>query len=97
MTGSISVEEISKHNSLKDLWTVVNGGVYDLTDFAPEHPGGVESVYIPLLLFEMKTNSYTLRSHPSLCRPRRNGLLFRIPRSLFDRNLSPAIQTPWDS
>jgi len=48
MTASISVWEISKHNSLDDLWIVVHGVVYDLTDFAPEHPGGAESVYLPL-------------------------------------------------
>ncbi|KAI0120137.1 mitochondrial cytochrome-like protein b2 [Nemania sp. FL0031] len=38
----ISVEEISAHNSIDDLWVVVDGIVYDLSDFAPEHPGGVE-------------------------------------------------------
>ncbi|KAI1473586.1 FMN-dependent dehydrogenase-domain-containing protein [Daldinia eschscholtzii] len=37
---SISVEEISRHCSLKDLWLVVDGVVYDLSEFALEHPGG---------------------------------------------------------
>ncbi|KAI1326841.1 FMN-dependent dehydrogenase-domain-containing protein [Xylariaceae sp. FL0255] len=37
----ISVEEISAHQSLDNLWVVVDGVVYDLTEFAPEHPGGV--------------------------------------------------------
>lgn len=36
----ISVDEVSKHNSLEDLWLVVDGTVYDLSDFVPEHPGG---------------------------------------------------------
>ncbi|KAI8625335.1 FMN-dependent dehydrogenase-domain-containing protein [Xylariaceae sp. FL1651] len=37
----VSVEEISGHQSLNDLWLVVDGVVYDLTEFAPDHPGGV--------------------------------------------------------
>ena len=38
-----SVEEISKHNSIGDCWIVVDGKVWDITEFAPEHPGGGES------------------------------------------------------
>ncbi|ETS80117.1 hypothetical protein PFICI_07646 [Pestalotiopsis fici W106-1] len=37
----ISVEEITKHSSVDDLWLVVDGTVYDVTAFAPNHPGGV--------------------------------------------------------
>ncbi|KAA8572395.1 hypothetical protein EYC84_003017 [Monilinia fructicola] len=40
MPRSISVQEISQHNLPSDLWIVVDNTVYDLTDFAPEHPGG---------------------------------------------------------
>ncbi|KAI0977417.1 mitochondrial cytochrome-like protein b2 [Xylaria arbuscula] len=38
----VSVEEIAAHRSLDDLWLVVDGVVYDLSEFAPEHPGGVQ-------------------------------------------------------
>ncbi|KAI0514424.1 mitochondrial cytochrome-like protein b2 [Xylaria bambusicola] len=42
LTGRpISVEEVSAHQSLDDLWLVVEGVVYDFSEFAPEHPGGV--------------------------------------------------------
>ncbi|KAF2998400.1 hypothetical protein E8E14_003771 [Neopestalotiopsis sp. 37M] len=37
----ISVDEITKHSSIDDLWLVVDGAVYDVTAFAPDHPGGV--------------------------------------------------------
>ncbi|KAI1801380.1 FMN-dependent dehydrogenase-domain-containing protein [Daldinia bambusicola] len=37
---SISVEEISQYRSLKDLWLVVDGIVYNLSEFSLEHPGG---------------------------------------------------------
>ena len=43
MGEKISVAEITKHSSAEDCWIVVNGKVYDLTKFAPEHPGGPES------------------------------------------------------
>ncbi|KAI1135680.1 FMN-dependent dehydrogenase-domain-containing protein [Hypoxylon sp. FL0543] len=36
----VSVDEISRHRSLDDLWLVVDGVVYDLSKFAREHPGG---------------------------------------------------------
>ncbi|KAH8913323.1 Inositolphosphorylceramide-B hydroxylase, partial [Atractiella rhizophila] len=34
--------DVKKHNSLNSLWVTVKGKVYDLTEFAPDHPGGVE-------------------------------------------------------
>lgn len=43
MSEKIPVAEITKHSSAEDCWIVVNGKVYDLTKFAPEHPGGPES------------------------------------------------------
>ncbi|GAA5921880.1 hypothetical protein JCM1841_000961 [Sporobolomyces salmonicolor] len=34
--------DVQKHNKAEDLWVIVNGNAYDLTDFAPEHPGGMK-------------------------------------------------------
>eukprot|EP01126_Amoeba_proteus_P005651 TRINITY_DN1191_c0_g2_i3.p1 TRINITY_DN1191_c0_g2~~TRINITY_DN1191_c0_g2_i3.p1 ORF type:complete len:224 (-),score=38.47 TRINITY_DN1191_c0_g2_i3:107-778(-) len=34
-------EEISRHNTLEDCWIVVDDKVYDVTNFIPEHPGGL--------------------------------------------------------
>jgi cytochrome b involved in lipid metabolism len=42
--SKISVSEIDKHATADDCWIVVNGKVYDLTTFAPEHPGGPDSM-----------------------------------------------------
>ena len=37
--SKVSVEELSKHDKVDDLWVAINGKVYDFTQFAPEHPG----------------------------------------------------------
>lgn len=41
--SKISVAELDKHAKPDDCWIVVNGKVYDLTAFAPNHPGGPDS------------------------------------------------------
>ena len=33
-------DEISQHNTKNDCWVVVDGVVYDMTDFLDDHPGG---------------------------------------------------------
>ena len=32
--------EVAAHASADDCWLVIDGGVYDVTDFIPNHPGG---------------------------------------------------------
>ncbi|KAJ4859021.1 cytochrome b5-like heme/Steroid binding domain-containing protein [Trichoderma breve] len=41
MIKSITTAQLSKHSSRQDLWVAVNGRVYDLTNFAEDHPGGI--------------------------------------------------------
>ncbi len=36
---SISLQEVEKHNSKNDCWTVINGSVYDITSYIDQHPG----------------------------------------------------------
>ena len=38
--GSLTGEEIAKHNSKDSCWVIVHGKAYDVTEFLPEHPGG---------------------------------------------------------
>jgi len=41
-----TIEEVSRHHTLEDLWMILDGGVYDLSKFAAGekggHPGGFE-------------------------------------------------------
>lgn len=46
----ISVKEVASHNTTTDTWLIVDGKVYDVTDFVPDHPGGTESVLLPVVL-----------------------------------------------
>ena len=40
MSQVLSLEEIAQRSKLKegDLWIIIDGKVYDVTKFAPEHP-----------------------------------------------------------
>lgn len=38
--GSLTGDEIQKHNSKDSCWVIVHGKAYDVTEFLPEHPGG---------------------------------------------------------
>merc|ERR1739841_421247 len=41
----IDMDELAKHNTEADLWVAIHGVVYDLTEFAHEHPAGFKSIF----------------------------------------------------
>ena len=43
--GEITMDEINKHRTLEDCWNVINGTVYDMTQYISRHPGGT-SVFL---------------------------------------------------
>lgn len=44
ITGPISLDEVARHNSPEDCWSVVESTVYDLTGFIARHPAGAGAV-----------------------------------------------------
>lgn len=45
-SGSVvlNFQEISKHNSQSDCWTIINSKVYNITSYLGAHPGGVSAI-----------------------------------------------------
>lgn len=41
---NVSTTELQQHNTEDDCWVAIHGIVYDLTEFAGEHPAGPESI-----------------------------------------------------
>ena len=39
-TKTYTEDELSQHNSKQDCWLAIEGNVYDVTNFIPQHPGG---------------------------------------------------------
>lgn len=40
MAATVTKEQIGAHKTLKDLWILIHGKVYNVTSFAEDHPGG---------------------------------------------------------
>ncbi|KAM4721867.1 cytochrome b5 type B isoform 2-T2 [Rhinophrynus dorsalis] len=40
-----TLDEVRKRNSVKEIWLVIHGRVYDITSFVEEHPGGEEVLF----------------------------------------------------
>jgi L-lactate dehydrogenase (cytochrome) len=43
----LSAQQIAAHKTPTDCWIVVDGQVWDVTEFVPEHPGGAASMRHP--------------------------------------------------
>ena len=43
-TIALTKEEVSKHNKKSDCWSIVNGYVYNLTNWVDQHPGGASAI-----------------------------------------------------
>lgn len=46
MADPVSAAEVARHAAPDDCWVVVDGTVWDLTEFAPTHPGGADGMYL---------------------------------------------------
>lgn len=41
-----TVEEVAGHKTDKDCWVILEGNVYDVTDFLDDHPGGKKAIML---------------------------------------------------
>ncbi len=41
LSVALTLDEISRHNKQSDCWIIIDGNVYDVTDYISSHPGGV--------------------------------------------------------
>ena len=41
---TLTLAEVSEHASNESAWIVIDGGVYDITPYVTEHPGGVKAI-----------------------------------------------------
>ncbi|KAJ4306358.1 hypothetical protein N0V88_001158 [Collariella sp. IMI 366227] len=44
MTQTITSSELAAHTTVASLWLAIDGEVYDFTEFAPTHPGGLSAI-----------------------------------------------------
>ncbi len=42
--GKYLMVDIATHNSAASCWSVIDGNVYDLTNWIPQHPGGQQAI-----------------------------------------------------
>jgi len=59
---TFSAEEVARHNTQNDCWIILNGKVYDITNFFNMHPGGKRA----LLNFAGKDASANIEFHSPL-------------------------------
>ena len=43
-TGSYTAAQVALHDTSKDCWASINGGVYNLTSWITQHPGGESAI-----------------------------------------------------
>ncbi len=43
-TTRLTATEVARHNTRTDCWSIINGSVYDLTSWIPNHPGGEQAI-----------------------------------------------------
>src|ERR1700733_8583211 len=43
-SATYTLAEVAEHNSATSCWTAINGGVYDVTTWINQHPGGPEHI-----------------------------------------------------
>ena len=43
-SGTYTLAQVAAHKTPADCWTTINGGVYNVTSWISEHPGGAQAI-----------------------------------------------------
>jgi cytochrome b involved in lipid metabolism len=73
--GSYSLAEVAKHKDVKSCWTAISGGVYDVTAWIDQHPGGAENI---LQTCGKDATSLFVGQHDGQARPEAELASFKI-------------------
>ena len=60
--NNLTLEEVKKHNTKEDAWTIIENKVYNITHWIPKHPGGD---IIKQALGKDATQLFIANNHPS--------------------------------
>lgn len=70
-----TIDTVRLHSSAKDAWVVVGDGVYNVTKWAPRHPGGERNIVDISGRYDISQYSYSYRSRVCGCRAGPQGTL----------------------
>eukprot|EP00793_Prasinoderma_coloniale_P006659 PRCOL_00001489-RA len=86
----VTMAEVAKHASVESCWTVVDGKVYDVTEFLNSHPGGDRAI---LALAGVDASEAFVAMHPPVLRPRLER--FKIAHVKGYNEQLPAVAKEW--
>lgn len=72
---SYTLSQVATHNTAQDCWTTISGGVYNLTAWITEHPGGEGPI---LSICGKDGTSAFLRQHSQNTRPQQILATFKV-------------------
>lgn len=73
--GTYLMAQVAAHNNAKSCWTVINGGVYDVTSWINQHPGGPQAI---LSLCGKDGSALFIMQHSGDTRPQQELATFYI-------------------
>jgi cytochrome b involved in lipid metabolism len=74
-SSTYTLADVAKHNGVSSCWTTINGGVYDVTSWINQHPGGRDAI---LSLCGKDGSSAFINQHGGQARPEAELASFKI-------------------
>jgi hypothetical protein len=78
MSAIYTMEDVATHKSKGDTWMVINGGVYDVTEFMDIHPGGAGMLKMVAGKDAVRSRALDLRPIPARPQPNQRGATYGL-------------------